>query len=117
MIINISAQDLPKEVNCGYRNRILSSCIVEDFSYEVDWYDGKGAVDLHFSGTKTYDKYGENTNGYCGFVYKLIGEDGEVVDSGNVISGSIKTNEAFNENGFANDIAPGNYTLVIEDDM
>lgn len=117
MIINISAQDLPKEVNRGYGNRIESSCIVEDFSYEVDWYDGKGSVDLHFSGTKTYDKDGENTNGYCGFVYKLIGEDGGVVDSGSVMSSSIKTNETFNESGYAFDITPGNYTLVIENDM
>lgn len=119
MIINISPVELPKEVSSGYNNHIQSSCIVNDFQYEVSFWDnGKASLTLHFSGIKTYDENGDDANAYCNFAYKMLAEDGTVVASGTVFQDAIKTNESFKDaQGYADGIVPGNYTLVIEDDM
>lgn len=119
MIINITPVDLPKEVSNGYDNCVQSSCIVNDFSYEVGyWNNGKAGVTLHFAGIKTFDADGEDANGYCNFVYKILAEDGTVTDSGTIYLDALKSNETFRDAaGYTNELAPGDYTIIVEDDM
>ncbi len=119
MVINISPVDLPKEVSNGYGDHIQSSCIVNDFRYEVGyWNNGKAGLNIYFSGTKTYDENGDDANGYCNFAYKILSESGTVVASGTIYQDAIKANESFQDaNGYADSIAPGNYTIVVEDEM
>ncbi len=119
MVIEIQPPELPMELSYGYRNRIYTSCIVENFHYEINnWNDGLASVKLYFSGKKTYDKDGENTNGNCRFAYKLLAEDGTVAASGTVHQSTIKTNEVFKDtDAYCSNVAPGRYTLILENDQ
>ncbi len=118
MIIEIQSPELPMELSYGYRNRTYTSCIVDAFRYEISsWNDGLANVRLYFSGKKTYDKDGDNTNGNCRFAYKLLAEDGTVAASGTVHQSTIKTNEVFKDTDtHCGNIAPGKYTLILEND-
>ncbi len=119
MIINITPVNLPVESNHGYNEKVYTSCIVNDVRMEISsWYEGKASVSLFFSGTKTFDSDGENSNESCIFVCKVIAEDGSIISSDTVYIDSIKMNETFtNAEAYLDELAPGNYTVVIEDDM
>ena len=119
MIIEIEAPDLPKEVSNGYDNHIQSSCIVNSVRCETNyWNNGTAGVNLYFSGTKTFDKEGDDANGHCSFAYKILDENGNVVASGSTYIDSLKGNDTFKDAmAYADGLAPGNYRIVIENDM
>lgn len=119
MTVEITPPELPAELSYGYRNRTYTTCIVNTFRYDISsWSDGLAGVRLYFSGVKTYDKNGDKTNGNCRFAYKLLAEDGTVAGSGTVHQSTIRTGEDFKEaNAYCNNLAPGKYTLVLEDDF
>ena len=119
MIITIFTPDFPMELNYGYSNRIYTSCSITSMEYEIGyWSDGKAGVTLNFSGTKTYDKEGDSSNNSCMFTYKLLDKDGDVAASGTAYVDPLKVGENFkNETAYVSDLAPGAYTLILEDDM
>lgn len=119
MIIEITPPELPAELSYGYRNRTYSKCIVNTFRYDISsWSDGLAGVRFYFSGVKTYDRDGDKTNGNCRFAYKLLAEDGTVAGSGTVHQSTIRTGEDFKDaDAYCNNIAPGKYTLVLENDF
>ncbi|MEF2837887.1 MAG: FxLYD domain-containing protein [Oscillospiraceae bacterium] len=119
MIIEIEAPDLPKEVSNGYDNHIQSSCIVNSVRSETNyWNNGTAGVNLYFSGTKTFDEDGDDANGHCIFAYKVLDENGNVVASGTTYIDSLKVNDTFKDAmAYADGLAPGNYRIVIENDM
>lgn len=119
MIIEITPPELPAELDYGYRNRVYTTCIVNSFRYDISsWTDGLASVRLYFSGVKTFDKDGNDVNGSCRFAYKLLAEDGSVADSGTASQSTIKTGEDFKDvSGYCSNIAPGKYTLILEDEF
>lgn len=119
MIIEITPPDLPAELSYGYRKRTYTTCIVNTFRYDISsWSDGLASLRFYFSGVKTYDKDGDKTNGNCRFAYKLLAEDGSVVGSGTVHQSTIKTGEDFKDvDAYCSNIAPGKYTLILEDEF
>lgn len=119
MVIEITPPELPAELSYGYRKRTYTTCIVNSFRYDVSsWSDGLAGLRFYFSGVKTYDKNGDKTNGSCRFAYKLLAEDGTVAGSGTVHQGTIRTGEDFKDvDAYCSNIAPGKYTLVLEDDF
>lgn len=119
MVVEITPPELPAEMKYGYGKRTYATCIVNSFHYEVSsWSDGLAHVRLHFAGVKTYDRNGDNANGSCRFTYKLLAEDGTLAGSGSVHQGTIKTGETFKDaNASCSGIAPGKYTLILENDF
>lgn len=119
MVVEIVPPELPAELSYGYRNRVYTTCIVNSFRYDISsWSDGLAGVRFYFSGVKTFDKDGDKTNGNCRFAYKLLAEDGSVAGAGTVHQSTIRTGEDFKEtSAYCNNIAPGKYTLILEDDF
>ena len=82
------------------------------------WNNGTAGVNLYFSGTKTFDEDGDDANGHCTFAYKVLDENGNVVASGTTYIDSLKVNDTFKDAmAYADGLAPGNYRIVIENDM
>lgn len=122
---------LPKKVDDGqdysrwdYRNKesarleINTSCIINDFRYKInDVYDGEAYVSCCFSGIKTYDNKGKNATSPCEFLYKLMAQDGTVIDSSCELTGHVKVNEKFCTGEISLFVAPGVYTITVEDSL
>ena len=119
LIIDIVAPDLPMELSCGLLGKVFSTVIINSFDYEVDyWPDGTASANLFFSGTKTFDKDGENGSNPSGFSYKLYDVDNVVVRSGIVYVYDLAVGESFkNADGYTGDLEPGTYRLVLADDL
>lgn len=114
--IDISlATQLPCSVDYSSYSKLVTTCSVTSFDYEVGyWTNGKASVKLLLAGTKVFDDRGDSYSRGAKVGWKLYDEDGVVIDSGTITSSNIQVGESFVDAlSYANNVAPGNYTLEL----
>lgn len=117
LIMNVEMPELPVEVSShNYYKAIELTCTVEAVDVDTTWHDGKCSMKLIFSGTKLFDKKGDQNSEGCRIGWKLYDEQGAVVDSGTCFTSDCTVGEKFrNSEAYVNNLESGNYRLVIMD--
>ena len=119
---SLELPSLPQEIKdyaytSSVQSKISITNIVPTFEYQKN---GKISLTIKISGTKTYDRQGNNQSSPCCIGWKLYDSDGNVFKSGTFYSSDLATGESFankNEDLIYNFEAaePGAYKLVLLD--
>ena len=119
---SLSVPTLPKSVNyISYNGSINSTCKITNVTYEFDYDNDTGSVelDVYFSGTKTYDYRGSGQSDSCKIGWKLYDPNGNVIETGTFYSPAVAVGESFsNQHEYMlnyKGAAPGKYRLELID--
>ena len=112
--LTIQLPQLPLTVHdYGYSSKIQASLRIDSITYEKVYED---SLYIYFSGEKTYDVEGNNSDSWISFDWKLYDSENYLVDHGTFYTDSISVGDKFkNKDVFvAGGIKAGeNYKLVI----
>ncbi len=122
MIIELVLPELPAEYSYGYR-RANTTCSISEIKYSAyNWNEGTASINLLVSGTKTYDRRDTKkalaTNA-IGLVAKIVDDNGTVLGNTTIYISNLRTGDSFkdDESWINCNLAPGRYTLVLEDNI
>ena len=90
---------IPKTLHeYNYNKSIESSYIITNFKYTcTSSYDGTFRAEIHFGGTKIYDRQGSGHSSSCEIGWKLYDSSGYVIDSGTCYSTGLAMGEKFKD--------------------
>ena len=114
MIVELElVTELPKEF--AYKD--YSKGIIKSFGYEESsWSDGKASLKLHISGEKTYDGSSSGDSNSCYFDWRVLDEDGVVIDTGSFYVDKLKVGESFKDvESYVSKLEVGKYYIEITD--
>ncbi len=118
MKVTLTAKNLPAEVSStsSYSGILTTAQITAVSTKEAYWDDGKCTLSITVSGKKTYDREGDQSSDSCRFMYKVFDASGNVVGSGTIYASSVMVGDNFTEDGYVNDLDPGEYTIEFFDE-
>lgn len=112
----LTLPELPNYIYDKTRNDLLTTKIT-DISYTFEeTYNGNVELSLSFTGERIDFDVNQSMSKICKIAWKLLDEDGFVVDSGIVYTPTLKPGDKFkNVTESIYSLSPGNYTLEILD--